>query len=155
MRLTVKSDEPGVEKKVSLFFQTILDREAVEQAKKVTHEVEELYNEEFKKDFETATIINDSPKAGELNFKKTKVDVKLNAQVYNKEGSVTIVAKTEKDYLTLRSQDIGTGDQINYQVLEKFGIKTEGVKPSELDRWYMNPKYHLKNFKESMGKLRG
>jgi hypothetical protein len=140
-------DGPAGEKQINIAIANLLDKIASQSVKEKVEHIEKVYNEQYKKDFETATLINDAPKSGELSYIKTKVNVEMKTQVYNKEGHIEIKAKTHADLLTLKSQDIGTGDIANEEVLDKFGIETKKAKKNELSKWYMNPRYHLTNFK--------
>lgn len=152
MKVAVDINNSRAEEKMNIAFDNILNQIADISVKDTTDFVEETYNNKFKKDFETARLINDSPEQGESESIKIKIDIKLKKQVYNKAGEIELEVKDPNDLLVIRAQDLGTGLGVNEKILKKFGVKD--TSEGELSKYYMNPKYHLSNFKKFLENIK-
>ncbi len=115
--------------------------------------VESTYNK-YEDSFKHAYIINDQQQTGEEKFVETTLDIKLEKTKLNDEDALAfkVIASDPESQLTIRAQNKGTGDSINPLILEKFNIQPMKAE-KEMSKWYMNPKYHLDNFKIELRKF--
>lgn len=114
---------------------------------------EDTYNK-YEDSFKHAYIINDQQKAGEEKFIETTLNIQFEKTESNDEQAIAfkVTASDPESQLTIRAQNKGTGDSINPLILEKFNIQPVEAE-KEMSKWYMNPKYHLDNFKIELRKF--
>lgn len=112
----------------------------------------DLYDNEYRKKFETAQIINEDPQVNEPRSLNAKVGVILRQ---NNIDELELIAFSKEDAITIKSQSLGTGYGISAEVLHKFNVGEPKSDENQLSKWYMNPTYNLQNFMKQIKELTG
>lgn len=112
----------------------------------------DLYDNEYRKKFETAQIINEDPQVNEPRSLNAKVGVILRQ---NNTDELELIAFSKEDAMTIKSQSLGTGYGISAEVLHKFNVGEPKSDENQLSKWYMDPTYNLQNFMKQIKELTG
>lgn len=112
----------------------------------------DLYDNEYRKKFETAQIINEDPQVNEPRSLNAKVGVILRQ---NNTDELELIAFSKEDAITIKSQSLGTGYGISAEVLHKFNVGEPKSDENQLSKWYMDPTYNLQNFMKQIKELTG
>lgn len=123
MILTIDANAPDFNKKVNIFMSTVLKQAERQTAINATDAIYDLYDNEYRKKFETAQIINEDPQVNEPRSLNAKVGVILRQKLrQNNTSELELIAFSKEDAMTITSQSLGTGYGISAEVLHKFNV---------------------------------
>lgn len=131
---------------------TVLKQAERQTALNTTDAIYDLYDNEYRKKFETAQIINEDPQINEPRSLNAKVNVILRQ---NNTDELELIALSKEDAITIKSQSLGTGYGISAEVLHKFNVGEPKSDENQLSKWYMDPTYNLQNFMKQIKELTG
>ena len=152
MILTIDANAPDFNKKVNVFMSTVLKQAERQTVLNTADAIYDLYDNEYRKKFETAQIINEDPQVNEPRSLNAKVGVILRQ---NNTDELELIAFSKEDAITIKSQSLGTGYGISAEVLHKFNVGEPKSDENQLSKWYMNPTYNLQNFMKQIKELTG
>lgn len=152
MILTIDANAPDFNKKVNVFMSTVLKQAERQTVLNTADAIYDLYDNEYRKKFETAQIINEDPQVNEPRSLNAKVDVILRQ---NNTNELELIAFSKEDAMTIKSQSLGTGYGISAEVLHKFNVGEPKSDENQLSKWYMDPTYNLQNFMKQIKELTG
>lgn len=152
MILTIDANAPDFNKKVNVFMSTVLKQAERQTVLNTADAIYDLYDNEYRKKFETAQIINEDPQVNEPRSLNAKVGVILRQ---NNIDELELIAFSKEDAITIKSQSLGTGYGISAEVLHKFNVGEPKSDENQLSKWYMNPTYNLQNFMKQIKELTG
>jgi hypothetical protein len=150
--LTIDANAPDFNKKVNVFMSTVLKQAERQTVINTTDAIYDLYDNEYRKKFETAQIINEDPQVNEPRSLNAKVGVILRQ---NNTNELELIAFSKEDAMTIKSQSLGTGYGISAEVLHKFNVGEPKSDENQLSKWYMDPTYNLQNFMKQIKELTG
>ena len=131
---------------------TVLKQAERQTVLNTTDAIYDLYDNEYRKKFETAQIINEDPQVNEPKSLNAKVGVILRQ---NNTNELELIAFSKEDAMTIKSQSLGTGYGISAEVLHKFNVGEPKSDENQLSKWYMDPTYNLQNFMKQIKELTG
>lgn len=131
---------------------TVLKQAERQTVLNTTDAIHDLYDNEYRKKFETAQIINEDPQVNEPRSLNAKVGVILRQ---NNTDELELIASSKEDAITIKSQSLGTGYGISAEVLHKFNVGEPKSDENQLSKWYMDPTYNLQNFMKQIKELTG
>lgn len=131
---------------------TVLKQAERQTVINTTDAIYDLYDNEYRKKFETAQIINEDPQVNEPRSLNAKVGVILRQ---NNTNELELIAFSKEDAMTIKSQSLGTGYGISAEVLHKFNVGEPKSDENQLSKWYMDPTYNLQNFMKQIKELTG
>lgn len=152
MILTIDANAPDFNKKVNIFMSTVLKQAERQTVINTTDAIYDLYDNEYRKKFATAQIINEDPQVNEPRSLNAKVGVILRQNNINE---LELIAFSKEDAMTIKSQSLGTGYGISAEVLHKFNVGEPKSDENQLSKWYMDPTYNLQNFMKQIKELTG
>ena len=152
MILTIDANAPDFNKKVNVFMSTVLKQAERQTVLNTADAIYDLYDNEYRKKFETAQIINEDPQVNEPRSLNAKVGVILRQ---NNTDELELIAFSKEDAITIKSQSLGTGYGISAEVLHKFNVGEPKSDENQLSKWYMDPTYNLQNFMKQIKELTG
>lgn len=152
MILTIDANAPDFNKKVNVFMSTVLKQAERQTVLNTTDAIYDLYDNEYRKKFATAQIINEDPQVNEPRSLNAKVGVILRQNNINE---LELIAFSKEDAMTIKSQSLGTGYGISAEVLHKFNVGEPKSDENQLSKWYMDPTYNLQNFMKQIKELTG
>lgn len=152
MILRIDANAPDFNKKVNIFMSTVLKQAERQTVLNTTDAIYDLYDNEYRKKFETAQIINEDPQVNEPRSLNAKVGVILRQNNINE---LELIAFSKEDAMTIYSQSLGTGYGISAEVLHKFNVGEPKSDENQLSKWYMDPTYNLQNFMKQIKELTG
>lgn len=152
MILRIDANAPDFNKKVNIFMSTVLKQAERQTAINTKDAIYDLYDNEYRKKFETAQIINEDPQVNEPRSLNAKVGVILRQNNINE---LELIAFSKEDAMTIYSQSLGTGYGISAEVLHKFNVGEPKSDENQLSKWYMDPTYNLQNFMKQIKELTG
>ncbi len=152
MILTIDANAPDFNKKVNVFMSTVLKQAERQTVLNTADAIYDLYDNEYRKKFETAQIINEDPQVNEPRSLNAKVGVILRQ---NNTNELELIAFSKEDAMTIKSQSLGTGYGISAEVLHKFNVGEPKSDENQLSKWYMDPTYNLQNFMKQIKELTG
>ncbi|HQM96817.1 MAG TPA: hypothetical protein PK705_07410 [Clostridia bacterium] len=152
MILTIDANAPDFNKKVNIFMSTVLKQAERQTVINTTDAIYDLYDNEYRKKFATAQIINEDPQVNEPRSLNAKVGVILRQNNINE---LELIAFSKEDAMTIKSQSLGTGYGISAEVLHKFNVGEPESDENQLSKWYMDPTYNLQNFMKQIKELTG
>lgn len=129
---------------------TVLKQAERQTVINTTDAIYDLYDNEYRKKFETAQIINEDPQVNEPRSLNAKVGVILRQNNINE---LELIAFSKEDAMTIKSQSLGTGYGISAEVLHKFNVGEPKSDENQLSKWYMDPTYNLQNFMKQIKEL--
>lgn len=150
MILKIDANAPDFNKKVNIFMSTVLKQAERQTVINTTDAIYDLYDNEYRKKFETAQIINEDPQVNEPRSLNAKVGVILRQ---NNTNELELIAFSKEDAMTIYSQSLGTGYGISAEVLHKFNVGEPKSDENQLSKWYMDPTYNLQNFMKQIKEL--
>jgi hypothetical protein len=150
--LTIDANAPDFNKKVNVFMSTVLKQAERQTVLNTTDAIYDLYDNEYRKKFATAQIINEDPQVNEPRSLNAKVGVILRQNNINE---LELIAFSKEDAMTIKSQSLGTGYGISAEVLHKFNVGEPKSDENQLSKWYMDPTYNLQNFMKQIKELTG
>jgi hypothetical protein len=150
--LKIDANAPDFNKKVNVFMSTVLKQAERQTVINTTDAIYDLYDNEYRKKFETAQIINEDPQVNEPRSLNAKVGVILRQNNINE---LELIAFSKEDAMTIKSQSLGTGYGISAEVLHKFNVGEPKSDENQLSKWYMDPTYNLQNFMKQIKELTG
>jgi len=150
--LTIDANAPDFNKKVNIFMSTVLKQAERQTVINTTDAIYDLYDNEYRKKFATAQIINEDPQVNEPRSLNAKVGVILRQNNINE---LELIAFSKEDAMTIKSQSLGTGYGISAEVLHKFNVGEPESDENQLSKWYMDPTYNLQNFMKQIKELTG
>jgi len=150
--LTIDANAPDFNKKVNIFMSTVLKQAERQTVINTTDAIYDLYDNEYRKKFATAQIINEDPQVNEPRSLNAKVGVILRQNNINE---LELIAFSKEDAMTIKSQSLGTGYGISAEVLHKFNVGEPKSDENQLSKWYMDPTYNLQNFMKQIKELTG
>lgn len=131
---------------------TVLKQAERQTVINTTDAIYDLYDNEYRKKFATAQIINEDPQVNEPRSLNAKVGVILRQNNINE---LELIAFSKEDAMTIKSQSLGTGYGISAEVLHKFNVGEPESDENQLSKWYMDPTYNLQNFMKQIKELTG
>lgn len=131
---------------------TVLKQAERQTVINTTDAIYDLYDNEYRKKFETAQIINEDPQVNEPRSLNAKVGVILRQNITDE---LELIAFSKEDAMTIYSQSLGTGYGISAEVLHKFNVGEPKSDENQLSKWYMDPTYNLQNFMKQIKELTG
>lgn len=131
---------------------TVLKQAERQTAINTTDAIYDLYDNEYRKKFATAQIINEDPQVNEPRSLNAKVGVILRQNITDE---LELIAFSKEDAMTIKSQSLGTGYGISAEVLHKFNVGEPKSDENQLSKWYMDPTYNLQNFMKQIKELTG
>lgn len=131
---------------------TVLKQAERQTVINTTDAIYDLYDNEYRKKFATAQIINEDPQVNEPRSLNAKVGVILRQNNINE---LELIAFSKEDAMTIKSQSLGTGYGISAEVLHKFNVGEPKSDENQLSKWYMDPTYNLQNFMKQIKELTG
>lgn len=152
MILKIDANAPDFNKKVNVFMSTVLKQAERQTVLNTTDAIYDLYDNEYRKKFATAQIINEDPQVNEPRSLNAKVGVILRQNNINE---LELIAFSKEDAMTIKSQSLGTGYGISAEVLHKFNVGEPKSDENQLSKWYMDPTYNLQNFMKQIKELTG
>lgn len=152
MILKIDANAPDFNKKVNVFMSTVLKQAERQTVINTTDAIYDLYDNEYRKKFETAQIINEDPQVNEPRSLNAKVGVILRQNITDE---LELIAFSKEDAMTIKSQSLGTGYGISAEVLHKFNVGEPKSDENQLSKWYMDPTYNLQNFMKQIKELTG
>jgi hypothetical protein len=150
--LKIDANAPDFNKKVNVFMSTVLKQAERQTVINTTDAIYDLYDNEYRKKFETAQIINEDPQVNEPRSLNAKVGVILRQNITDE---LELIAFSKEDAMTIKSQSLGTGYGISAEVLHKFNVGEPKSDENQLSKWYMDPTYNLQNFMKQIKELTG